>query len=695
MMNEVNSASLSGLFRMALVSGPPTLVLTHLRRGANVNARDADGVTPLMLAMARGRADICKLLLDEGADPRLLDQAGRSALAYAQSASWTAGLKFSSLNGEPASEPSIREPGFRSQEKNDSKASSELTREGSSLEALDLGGWESETISVVPIDNVAMRQASSELQSEIARHRAINHDPNWFDIEVDLPTPAPRRVRNPERLQELDRLRTGFRRALAQGRYAPEEVRALLTGDFKEDEGARRRLQAVFDTLAALGLVQEDWADWRLDGSAGRHQQTQEVIDEACEYFTLHWSSEDIVDAMVRRLDRYPRLKADEDRQAWRRYDLALQSLCAAIAENRSACAELAQGLRAQARQLIWAETSVGPEDDEDLAAEGQGEAAGEEPSQAESPDQVWSDDQFAAASALLVRLSQPQGHDAFQLREAFLAEVQERRLPGSLLVAIPDLKADAKTRAALAAFNKARDVIFESNSRLSMWLARRYGWSRLPLEDRFQEASLGLMRAIDRFDPRRGNKFSSYAVWWVRQSVTRAIADLERVVRLPVHLQETLRRFDLQTDALTYEFGREPTTAELAVRVAVPEERLVALLRARVDAIALDGLVPASDDERSVENLVDCNADPERGVISAQLEASLGEVLLKLSPREERILRQRSGLKLPSDMTLEEIGAQIEVTRERIRQIEAKALRRLFHPAKQRRLRPFLEGGT
>lgn len=681
---------------MALVSGPPALVLTHLRRGADVNARDAGGVTPLMLAMARGRADICQLLLDEGADPRLLDQAGRSALAYAQQdAAWTAGLKFFSSNDERAPESGVHEPDPQFRAIDVAVVSVEVAGEGSGLEELDLGGWEPETVSVAPADDEAMRQATAGLQAEIARHRAIDHDPDWADIDIDLPTPVPRRVRNPVRLRELERLRRGFRRALFQGSYAPEEIQALLTGDPEEDEGTQRRLRAAFETLSVIGTVQEEWADWRPVGLPGRHRLTPEALDEACEYFELHWSREDIVEASLRRLAKYPPFKPDEERQAWRRYDLALNSLCAAITENPYACAELAQGLRTQARRLVWADRSAGAEDAEGDPSEEQEEAEGEEPSRAESPDHVWSDDQLAAASALLVQLSQLQGTGEDSLRKAFLSEVQERRLPGSLLVALSGLDADITTQSALASFLKARDALFESNSRLSMWIARRYGWSQLPLEDRYQEASLGLLRAIDRFDPRRGNKFSSYAVWWIRQSVTRAIADLDRVIRLPVHLQETLRRVDVQTAALTYELGREPTSAELAVRVAVPEERLVRLLRGRADAIALEDLAPADCDGQAVKNLVEREVDPERDLISTQLEASLGDVLLELSPREERILRQRFGLKIPSDMTLEEIGVEVEVTRERIRQIEAKALRRLVHPAKSRRLRPFLDGGA
>ncbi|MFG1430457.1 sigma-70 family RNA polymerase sigma factor [Xanthobacter sp. V2C-8] len=696
-MGEATPASLSGLFRMALVSGPPALVLTHLRRGADVNARDADGATPLMIAMARGRADICQLLLDEGADPRLIDQAGRSALSYAQpDADWPAGLAFSSSNDETMSEPDvILEADSLAPESNLSEAANDQRHGESSLVDLDLGGWEPEAASVAPFDDMAMRQASTGLQVEIARHRVIDRDPDWVDVDIDLPMLAPRRVRNPVRLREMERLRRGFRQALLQGSYAPEEIQALLTGDPDDDEGTLRRLDAAFGTLAALGTVREEWVHWRPAGSPARGRLSPETIDEACEYFELHWSCEDIVDASIRRLARFPPLKAEEDRQAWRRYDLALQALCAAITESPSACAELAQELRTQARRLFWTDSNSEHDEDKEDSADGQTDEDEEDLVCDESPAHVWSDDQLAGTAALLIQLSQPHGTDHSDLRDAFLAEVQERRLPGSLLIAIPSLTAEAGARSALATFLKARDVLFDTNSRLAMWLARRYGWSRLPLEDRYQEASQGLLKAIDRFDPRRGNKFSTYAVWWIRQSVTRAIADLDRVIRLPVHLQETLRRVDLQTGALTYELGRDPTPAELAVRLAMPEDRLVKLLRGRTDAIAFDDLPPAEGDEETARTFVDEEANPERIVARSQLEEILAEILLELSPREERIVRQRFGLKLPSDMTLEEIGTEIEVTRERIRQIEAKALRRMAGPAKSRRLRPFLEGGV
>ena len=698
-MSEATQAPLAGLFRMAVVSGTPALVLTHLRRGANVNARDASGATPLMLAMARGRADICQLLLDEGADPGLLDAAGRSVLFYAQpdAGAWVSGLipvvaeePQSAAERAPANEPAETAAVLLS---DDGLAS--LTE----VEAVDEdgiagdGGWEPQEVTVAPADDASLRQTIAELQVQISRHRAIDSDPDWADIEIDLPSPTPRRIRNPVRLRELERMRSVFRRALAQGSYAPEDIEAALVGDLSEDEGALRRLRAAADTLATLGAVREDWDYWRPAGAPGRSRLSADALREACEYFELHWSCEDIVDAALRRLAKFPPAKAEEDRQAWRRYDLALQSLCVAIADSPSACAGLAAELRAQARRLVWTDRSGGQ--DEEHGGESDDGMEAEEPVRAEIPAHGWSEDQLAGASVKLLELSQLQGAERDAARVAFLAELGDRRLPGSLLIAIPGLEGVASTRAALRSFLKARDNLFDANRRLAMWLARRYGWSRLPLEDRYQEASQGLLRAIDRFDSRRGNKFSTYAVWWIRQSVTRAIQDLERVIRLPVHIQETLRRVDRQTELLTYELGREPGTDELAERLALDPERLVKLLRRRADAVPLDDLAQAEQADHPAQSFAGCEAEPEHALIRAQLEAVMRSILVELAPREERIVRQRFGLNLPSDMTLEEIGVTVEVTRERIRQIEAKALRRLAHPAKSRRLRPFLEAGA
>ncbi len=414
-MSEAAHAPLGGLFRMAVVSGTPALVLTHLRRGANVNARDAGGTTPLMLAVARGRADICQLLLDEGADPRLVDAAGRSVLFYAQPGAyaWVSELIPVAAEGLPAAvenSPAIEPAKLIAAYSPDSGVAALTQAKALDKDGVDDdGGWEPEEFSAAPADDASLRQTTAELQVKIALHRSIDSDPDWADIEIDLPSPTPRRIRNPVRLRELERMRGVFRRALAQGSYAPEDIEAALVGDPAEDEGALRRLRAASDTLAALGTVREDWDDWRPAGASGRSRLSANALDEACEYFELHWSREDIVDAALRRLAKFPPAKAEEDREAWRRYDLALQSLCAAIADSPSACAGLAAELRAQARRLVWIDRGGG-----------QGEEYGGEPSddgmeaeerlRAEVPAHGWSEGQLAEAAATLLQLSQLQG---------------------------------------------------------------------------------------------------------------------------------------------------------------------------------------------------------------------------------------------------------------------------------------------
>lgn len=650
-----------------------------------------------MLAMARGRADICQLLLDEGADPRLTDAAGRSTLAYAQAdASWISSLDLGVAEAETDGSPSEE----RSPLTDSAPAEADLAQPASEAvetlqapEAVGDSGWEPEEVSQAPDDDGRLRLATAELQTQIGRHRAIDSDPDWADVEIHLPAPKPLRVRNPVRQRELERLRHLFRHALAHGSYGRADVESALVGDPAQDEGAGRRLGAALDTLAALGVVAEDWEDWRPAGTPGGLRLHAERLDEACEHFELHWSREDIVEASLRRLAKHPPLKPEQEREAWRRYDLGLQSLYAAIVETPAACAALASALRAHARKLVWSDRDAAPSAKDD--ADDREEDLDDEPARADVPVQGWSEERLAAMAALLDDLSNAAAPDQAPPRKAFLKAVGERRLPASLIVGVAHLQGSAAAKAAAREFLKARDHLFETNNRLAMWVARRYGWSGLPLEDRFQEASQGLLKAIDRYDPLRGNRFSSYAIWWIRQSVTRAIQDQERVIRLPVHLQDTLRRAERQTESLFYELGREPTLGELAVRLGLPQERLSGLLRARLDAVPLDDLVDEEGRRVPALQLAANDHSPEERVSRAQLETVIRAMLVELSPREERIVRQRFGMHLKSDMTLEEIGVTVDVTRERIRQIEAKALRRMAHPGRSRRLRAFLGAGA
>lgn len=736
---------LGKLLRMAVIAGVESAVRIHIDRGDDLNARDAGGMTPLMLSAARNKPGICTLLIRAGADVDLLDPSGRKALGIAEAAgameaaaAIRAACLLSSNSDDELVDPSLSASPHDDPTSNGSPEALDMgvvpaaheQRSAANVavwgtaddgEELDLSGWEADEPLPPPEHDSAVVVVAVDIQAAITNHPPFDTSADWDDFEAFLPERAALLPRAGD-AETRERLRLVLLRAIREGSVPHWAIEDLTRDDHGEPDP---------DAVALLGMVVNDLGaetDERFEYSAPHESfevfvapdekpGEEEAVAEALAFVDeLAARRNEPLRLYQRELQREALLTAEAEvalGQAMERgIEKALDALAAwptGVGATLEAARQVAKGakplrsmssgpqvepLEAGAEGEPNAEMDAGAEADAELApAEADGEAASAE-DEADSQfglDAKASTDElaeFCATAELLSGMPMGASQDGSEwetrrgalgslgLTRSFLMELADSGLAGE-----PD--SAAAFSQAMGAYRRARDRMAVANLKLVYSIAKKYLFSGQPIDDLLQEGNIGLIKAVDRYDWRRGFKFSTYATWWIRQQVGRFVADKGKTIRIPVHVYEKTQRIAQAAHAFELRHGHAPTVEEIAASVELPVHKVEALSRLGLEPLALhelpdiDGLIAVHAKDQFA------GRDPMECVEDIQLCESINHFLGTLKVREENILRMRFGIGVQESMTLEEVGARLDVTRERIRQIEAKALRQLRHPAR------------
>lgn len=638
---------LSPLFRLALKSGAVEAIELHIQRGEALDGRDSSGLTPLMISAIHDHRESCARLLALGADPSLLSAGGRTAIELARDHGH---LTLAALLAPAAPVDANTDP-------------VESTEE--------LHGWAADETVSPPAHDASCVTAAREVQRRISEHRRISNETDWSAIEFDLPEARVAQPR-PER-EDLAAIGSIIASGLRDGYVANGHLLRAIELDCGPDtERAREIVERILDDLGVL--IETDNVALAPTGVGVDGGELAEVLDvlHACLAEPV-----EPVDAYFADARTHDLIRREDEERLGRQMDSALGALARVLASLPER-----DWLRFSRQAAAEGDCAV------EAPEEGDESAESEEPAEedVETVDADGVQGNFLSYVQLLRNGAPEYGRDAAVPRPA-----------STDLTSVLDTAAQLDDTAArlvsssIADYETARDRLVTSNLRLAISLAHKYRYSGLPLADLIQEANIGLMRAAERYDFRRGFKFSTYATWWIRQGITRSVQDTSRTIRVPVHHGEKLNQINRARRELEYGRADEVRPEEIAAHLSLPLRQVLQIMRFDTEVVSLEecgpGLHPGTPDPLSI---VDPVADPVRASFDRSLTNVIKRMLAELDKRERNVIMARFGFDGAGGRTLEEVGQQFGVTRERIRQIEASVLRKLRHPSRADVLAPY-----
>lgn len=735
--SECLGSTIPPLFKTAAIAGLQAVVAHHLQRGVDVNAIDDKGRSALILAAEKGHTEICQMLLEAGADPASRDHEGNDALSIAaiHCRKDTEELLRKYLP-HPLPEP-VQEPAPCSDAsalthggQPPTQTSPEITTEtGKTLiegDDFDLSLWEEEEEAPKPPGDASCLSDAIEMQRQISRHVPLDTDEDWSDIDIDLPEILKfrRRVACSEDSDWLPAIRHLLLSGLRYGWVTERQLIEAVPACEKDlDSPDVEYLTAIRVVMEDLGIQVEDLPDnfsTPLQEAKEEYDTTEIeinddfndlLVDEAMIFFfDLLSFNNDPLTLYTRDIGPKKTLSKDEGIDLAREITEGFRDALGAIPRSSAAMNELLEQLRKAEqgelpiRSIINASCKIdeyvldqedshfGDEDDSNDVAHGT----------LDTPlaPEITAELHLELESIRMIHdaLTDAQSRSEQDILADRLKDALQRLGASNELISHlwskvrSDVSCDHAQEILARGISRARaakKVFATSHLRLVLWLARKF--HGLPFMDLVQEGNIGVLKAIDRFDSSYGAKFSTYATWWIRQSIMRSIDEKQRVIRLPVHILEDLRKLDVASASLTSRLGRNPDINELSLDTDIPEVRvqnILNVINGPLHTIAIE------DQEYSFEeNVEDLDTqNPEDIVTQIQLKEAIKAAVRSLSAREADIIRLRFGLDDDNDYSLEEIGKMYGVSRERIRQIEMKALGRLAHPIRSEKLRTFLE---